>query len=98
MNYNFNKEGKAVNITISGKFTFTDHEKFKDLLDMILKEKEAQLDLSNLEFVDSAALGMFMILNEEAGKKNIQVSLNNSTGQVRKMFEISKFNQILNIS
>ena len=47
--------------------------------------------------MDSAALGMLLIVNEEADKAGGAVVLQNPVGQVKKMFDVSKFNSIFTI-
>ena len=98
MEYSFNKNNNSIHLSISGKFTFTDYDKFSEMLNLILEEKVAVLDLGKLEFVDSAALGMLMILGEETNKKSINLSVGNANGQVKKMFEITKFQEILKMN
>ncbi|MBN9542838.1 MAG: STAS domain-containing protein [Alphaproteobacteria bacterium] len=86
-------------IEVSGKFTFNDHMEFKTILSLLKSEniKTLELNLSNLEFVDSAALGILLILKDEAEKHSIELILRSPKGQVQKMFEISKFYMLFNI-
>lgn len=85
---------------LSGKFTFSDHQNFRTIVDSI-KAGEAPnytLELSALEFVDSAALGMFLVAREEAKKKNVNLTLAGATGHVQKMFTLSNFSGLFNIA
>lgn len=57
--------------SMSGKFIFLDNQIFRTVIGSI-KAGEAQnfvLDLAGVEFVDSAALGMFLVAREEAKKR-----------------------------
>lgn len=86
--------------SLSGKFTFSDHQTFRAIIEAI-KAGEAPnftIDLSSLEFVDSAALGMFLVAREEAKKKNINLTLAGPTGHVQKMFTLSNFSSLFNIA
>lgn len=86
---------------MTGRFTFSDNQKFKSILDMVRAPDRpvhtVDLDLSKLEFVDSAALGMLLLLKDECATRNISLTLLNPRGQVEKMFELSRFQTIFNI-
>jgi anti-anti-sigma regulatory factor len=53
---------------LRGAFTFKDHHSFRALLDQLKTSPSGRrvLDLSHLEFLDSAALGMLLIADDEA--------------------------------
>ena len=84
---------------LSGKFTFSDHQAFRAIVESV-KAGEAPnytLDISCLEFVDSAALGMFLVVREEAKKKGVNLTLSGANGHVQKMFQLSNFSSLFNI-
>ena len=92
-------QGDSCTINLSGKFTFADNQTFRGVIESI-KNKEANnytLDLTGLEFVDSAALGMFLVAREEATKAGANLSLQNPNGHVEKMFSLSNFSGLFNI-
>lgn len=82
-----------------GRFTFVDHGTFKEVVDELLKDncKHCVLDLSGLEFVDSAGLGMLLIIKDELAKKSATLILKSPTGQVEKMLQVSHFDQMFTI-
>lgn len=88
--------GNTLKGHIKGKFTFTDNVSFRAMLDMLDKEKitSVVLDFSETTFVDSAALGMLLLMREEAKKRDIAVSLANANGQPQKMFVLSRFEEL----
>jgi HptB-dependent secretion and biofilm anti anti-sigma factor len=85
--------------TLSGKFTFSDHQMFRAVIDSIRNGESSNyvLELADLEFVDSAALGMFLVAREETKKKNFNLTLSNPAGHVLKMFTLSNFTSLFNI-
>lgn len=98
---NIKKSGSKDNTiySLSGKFTFSDHQTFRSIIESI-KNSEAvkfTLDLATLEFVDSAALGMFLVAREEAKKKNVELVLQGPMGHVQKMFQLSNFSSLFTI-
>ena len=59
--------------------------------------KTLTLDVNGIEFIDSAALGMFLIAREEAEKRQIKIILKNPQGQLAQMFKVSKFDTLFTI-
>jgi anti-anti-sigma factor len=86
-------------INLRGAFTFKDHHSFRALLD-VLKASGGQhhvLDLSLLEFVDSAALGMLLIADDEARQSGWTLTLRRPPGRVARLLELSAMDTILTI-
>lgn len=81
------------------KFTFSDHLEFKKFFDVFDKNtfKNMEIDASSLEFVDSAALGLFLLLRDRAIQAQVKLTIIRPQGQVQKMFKISRFYQLFNI-
>lgn len=99
MEYSSQKEGAQTSIMMEGKFSFSDHAVFKTMLDDIIEEgtELLVLDLQGVEFIDSSALGLLLLLRDEADKKNVGLILKSPGGQVKKMFEISRFYDLFTI-
>lgn len=96
MQYTAQHTGSQCHITLSGRFTFSDSAAFRPVLDLLTTPalSEIILDFSQTEFIDSAALGMLLLLREEARQRNIDVRLINAYGQIKKMFELVQFHTI----
>jgi anti-anti-sigma factor len=84
---------------LTESFTFSDHATFRELLREMESKTLSQItiDLAAVDFVDSAALGMLLLLREVSTKKRAVVTISGSQGQVRKMLEISKFGQLFKL-
>lgn len=97
MDYSTNISGQNCTIAFRGDFGFSDNEKVQQ----VIKEandsgcSQCTIDLSGLQSIDSAGLGMFLLLKEMIGSGNLE--LKGPTGQVKKMLEISNFAEILSI-
>lgn len=91
--------GEKLENKFSGKFTFADNQIVKDMLANFKGDnlKEIEIDLSEVEFVDSAALGMFLLIKEETDRANMKLIIKNPQGQVKKMFELSRFYDLFQI-
>ena len=89
----------TLNFNLTGKFMFSDHQTFRSIIETIKTTDYPNilLDVSGLEFVDSAALGMFLVAREEAKKKNLNLKLKGPTGHVQKMFNLSNFPSLFSI-
>jgi HptB-dependent secretion and biofilm anti anti-sigma factor len=91
--------GSTCQIAVTGKFTFSDHSTFKTVIEAAKDGAITglTLDLSGLDFIDSAALGMLLISREEANKRGFKITIHKPQGHVLKMFKLSKFDTLFNI-
>jgi HptB-dependent secretion and biofilm anti anti-sigma factor len=97
MRFEFDNEDATV--SISGEFTFTDHPAFKAIASRLLERqgKPIVIDLAKLEFIDSAGLGMLLIVRDEADKAGRRLVLRGPCGQVKRMFEVTKFDTLFTV-
>lgn len=95
----FSKDNNTI-IKMSGQFTFSDTQKFKEILDMVSERKTRSLSLDFLDvsFIDSSGMGMMLLLRDEAKAKQIPLNIISPQGQVEKIFRISKFYDIFSIN
>jgi anti-anti-sigma factor len=86
-------------VNISGEFTFTDHAAFRDVACRLFQAKgdTIVIDLSQLQFIDSAGLGMLLLARDEASKSTRKLVLSRPQGQVRRMFTVTKFDELFTI-
>lgn len=99
MEYSISKQTNSFLLQLSGNFTFNDNTKFRDLLNVIQESnvQNVTIGLEKLEFIDSAALGMLLLLNDAAKKKNIKITLSGAQGQIKKMLQLSNFDQLFTV-
>jgi HptB-dependent secretion and biofilm anti anti-sigma factor len=97
MKYQFTSDQSEV--ALSGQLTFPDHANFRVVADTLLKSAATPLviDLSELEFIDSAGLGMLLIVRSEAERVDRAVRLRAPHGQVKRIFDLSKFDSLFGI-
>jgi anti-anti-sigma factor len=91
--------GNGSRIAISQQFTFADNHKFKQIMDLTKQEnlQFLELDFAKVDFIDSAGLGMLLLLRDECQNRHIPISIHSAHGQVEKIFMISKFDQLFSI-
>lgn len=89
----------TVTVKISGQFTFNDNQRFKHILELADTPalRSFVLDFSTVTFIDSAGLGMLLLLRDKCQDKHISVSIISPHGQVEKVLLISKFDQLFTI-
>jgi len=97
MRFEFDDDDSRV--SISGEFTFIDHTAFKAIANRLFERqgKPIVIDLTRLEFIDSAGLGMLLIVRDEADKAGRDLILRGPCGQVKRMFDVTKFDTLFTV-
>ena len=95
-----NNEQEGMKVRMSGQFTFADNQKFREVLDITqqLEVKFIEIDFAQVDFIDSAGLGMLLLLRDACQHRHVPISLHSPQGQVEKIFNVSKFDQLFSIS
>lgn len=91
-------DGNKVQIKISGRFDFNDHKDFRNAYRDEKSSAEYIVDMSGTEYIDSSALGMLLLLREHAGGDNANIRITNCMDSVMKIFKISNFESMFNLS
>jgi len=90
----------SVTISITGLFNANVHREFrnayKDKVEAPTKTHFI-VDLSNTDYMDSAALGMLLLLHEYAGGNAAKVSIKHPKQNIRDILEIAKFDRMFTI-
>ncbi|WP_028453449.1 STAS domain-containing protein [Chitinilyticum aquatile] len=92
------QDGNKAVITLRGSFTFEVHREFKQVTNSALERNDItaiDLDLGEVDYMDSAALGMLLLLNERCNGRKI--TLLNCKGTVRSVLDIANFSKIFEI-
>ncbi len=93
-------KGKAV-VTLHGRFDFGAHREFRDCCKTCLdavQVREIELDLGAVEYLDSSALGMLLMLKERADAASKSVVLADCRGAVKQVLDIANFGRIFSIA
>lgn len=100
MQVNLKTSGEAAVISLGGRFDFKVHHDFKRCSDAALKDagvRRIEVNLDAVEYLDSSALGMLLLLREQAQGKGLKVALRNCRGSVREILDIANFDKIFAI-
>lgn len=95
MDYSFEGRDKTLTIHVAGRMTHSDYKGFRDILARINADRPSRtvFDLSEVEFVDSSALGMLLIVRDAAIQNEVELVLKGASGQVAKLISISKLHK-----
>lgn len=93
------KEGEAV-VRLSGRFDFNAHRDFRAAYEPLIDSVEAHsivIDLSGVDYLDSSALGMLLILRDKAANVKKTLSLANAQSSVKQVLNIANFGKLFKI-
>ncbi len=99
MNYETVQNGPTCEVSFRGKLTFADNAGIKTLIKQVEKIDchLCVLNVAGLQTIDSAGLGMLLLINDALVAVGKQMEVSGAAGQVLKMFEISKFSEMITI-
>ncbi len=99
MDYTIATKDHEAQVLMTGRLTFNDHAKLRALIKEMLQNasKRQVLDLSALEFVDSAGIGMLLIAREELSNLDKQFVLRKATGQVKRVLTVAQLGKLITI-
>jgi anti-anti-sigma factor len=92
--------GKAV-VKLHGRFDFDAHREFRESCNACLdatQVREIELDLGDVDYLDSSALGMLLMLKERADAAAKRVVLSACRGTVKQVLDIANFGRIFHIA
>ena len=92
MDCNIENTGNTLLARLAGQFIFSDHPKFKAVLNAASDPatQNIRLDFARVDFIDSAGLGMLLLLRDTCDKNKKSLTLLHPNGQVKKVFDILK--------
>lgn len=99
MEYRVVTEASALKATLTGKLTVNDHSSFRKIITMeaVKPGSELELDMSGVDFIDSAGLGMLLYAEKQSKANGWHLAVKGPQGQVRKMIELGKLDQVLDV-
>jgi anti-anti-sigma factor len=95
MEYGVETGTDGLSVRITGRMTHADYKGFRHILQTINEHDAPRIvfDLKTVEFVDSSALGMLLIVRDAAVQQKRDVVLKGATGQVEKLINVSKLHK-----
>lgn len=96
-----NKEGTKATIKLAGRFDFNTHREFRSAYEGLVTDagvKEVTVDFSGVDYLDSSALGMLLMLRDKITGAGKEVALANVQGSVKQVLDIANFGKLFKIS
>jgi len=93
------EDGRAI-VRLTGRFEFSMHREFREAMDTVLQDKDIDsvvIDLAGVDYLDSSALGMLLMLRDRANTARKALSLANPRGMVKQALEIARFDKLFSI-
>jgi anti-anti-sigma factor len=91
-------DGRAT-VKLQGRFDFNAHRDFRDAIDqaMAAPAREVHIDMSAVDYLDSSALGMLLMLRDKAKSASREVALTQCSGPVKQVLEIANFSKLFRV-
>lgn len=100
MNCTTQIDGAKGILRLEGRFTFEAGADFKAKASAVLETaeiKELHLDFQGVTFLESSALGILLLLREQAEAKGTQMALLNPSAAVRAALEAVQFGKLFEL-
>jgi anti-anti-sigma factor len=92
-------ESKQI-IRLPERFDFSYHKNFNALYEPLLLDKttrELDIDFSQVNYLDSSALGMLVLLAKKFAPNNVKISIVGATGTAREIIEMANLAKLFDI-
>jgi len=91
--------GEELTIEVHGRFDFVFHKDFRNAYESLeTPPLRYIIDLREVTYIDSSALGMLLLLRDFAGGDEADIKVIHCNEDVSKVLLISKFDQLFQVS
>ena len=92
-------DDKVVTISMSGSFDIGCYEAFNDSYKPYMSQVDNVfiIDMDEVNYMDSSALGMLLLLRDRTGGDKERVLITNVGGPVMEILKVANFDQLFNI-
>ena len=100
MQVSVTKNSDFAEVKLSGRFDFNAHREFRNAYEPVVTDPEVRsvsIDLGGVEYLDSSALGMLLMLRDKAGAANKSLALTHVQGPVKQVLDIANFGKLFKI-
>jgi anti-anti-sigma factor len=91
------RKDSSVIIRISGQFDYLCHREFRDAYRYEPENTRFEIDLYRTEALDSAALGMLLLLRDHAGREHCDIVIRGCAPNIKRILEIASFDKLFKI-
>ncbi len=87
-------------LSLAGRFDFTSHRDFRKACDALMEDgsmKELEINFSRVDYLDSSALGMLLLLREKVMGQGKTIALSGLQGTVKQVLDIANFGKLFSL-
>lgn len=87
-------------VRLSGRFDFNAHRDFRAAYEPLMDDvavRTVTIDLAGVDYLDSSALGMLLMVRDKAGVASKKLSLSNARAGVKQVLDIANFGKLFQI-
>ena len=100
-----NRNEEKTIVVIKGQLTFGQHKEFRNAYQQDIasvteeswKKREFIIDMAGVEYIDSSALGMLLVLRDELKSDKMEIKIVSARPTIRKILEVAKFDTLFTI-
>jgi anti-anti-sigma factor len=93
--YEIKEDAGRTALLLREQMTFSDRQVFDGLVPGAVKPgKNIVIDMTHLEYMDSAGLGMLLTLRDHAEKARLKVTIRSPQGDVKELLRLSCFDTL----
>ena len=99
MNVTITQNGNAFDVVLEGRLDTTTAPKFQEDITPLMQASQAAItvDCAKLEYTSSQGLRLFLMLQKSVMKNGGSLVMKNMIPQVKEVFDITGFSNIINI-
>lgn len=100
MAYSSSRDGDRIKVAMDGRLTFQEQASVKQLISELQSDRAGAwyVDLTGIEFMDSAGLGLLLRLKKVADDCGAALTLRvPPSGQLRRLLDVARFSDLMTI-
>ncbi|MBX9634717.1 MAG: STAS domain-containing protein, partial [Magnetospirillum sp.] len=96
MKYEIIDDEAGPSLILKDQLTFADRDLFDSVIDKLVarQKRKVAVDLSALDYMDSAGLGMLLTLRDRAERANMDVTIRKPRSEVRELLVLACFDTL----
>ncbi len=98
MTLDIKKDGQKTLATLSGRIDTTNATQFQEAITPLMQEKDIEIDCSGMDYTSSQGLRIFLMLQKAVSAAGGKLVLRNMQSQVKEVFDITGFSNIIKIA
>lgn len=92
-------DGGTITIKVNGRFDFAVQNEFRDCYHNISNAEGSKfiIDMGGTNYMDSSALGMLLMMREYLGGSSADISITNTSADIKNILTVANFQSLFNM-